>query len=121
MPIHIRTWLGRLSAQCPGWYFWYGSERDGRRTLARRARPRGRVAQPWRQPGRVDAATPQQLRELCQRRYGWDEDCRCCQVPARQCGHRIRAARSTRPDPTQPDQHSASRILDRCHQPLARR
>jgi hypothetical protein len=29
MPIHIRTWLGRLSAQCPGWYFWYGSDVTG--------------------------------------------------------------------------------------------
>jgi hypothetical protein len=92
MPIHIRTWLGRLSAQCPGWYFWYGSDVAGGDLWHAVPAPPGRVTQPWQRPGRVDAATPQQLREQCQRRYGWDDECQCCHAPARQCGHRIRSA-----------------------------
>jgi hypothetical protein len=68
MPIHVRTWLGRLTVQVPGWYFWYAPLPPDKPWHAVPAPPSVRVADPYRRPGRVDAATPQLLREMCWRR-----------------------------------------------------
>jgi|tagenome__1003787_1003787.scaffolds.fasta_scaffold20262138_1 hypothetical protein len=69
MPIQIRTWLGRLTGQVPGWYFWYAPHPMPTKPWhAVPAPPRIRVALPYRQPGRIDAATPQRLREMCRQR-----------------------------------------------------
>jgi hypothetical protein len=67
MPIHVKTWCGRLTTQLPGWYFWYAEWPDrGKPWHAVPAPGGGRVRQPYRRPGRIDAATPQELRERCQ-------------------------------------------------------
>jgi hypothetical protein len=93
MPIHTRTWLGRLTVQCPGWYFWYAPDPNDAGVSCWHAAPapaKQRLADPWRQPGRVDAADPKRLRALCQRRYGWDDQCATCGDLVRLCGHRPR-------------------------------
>lgn len=72
MPIQIRTWLGRLTVQVPGWYFWYASQPTPSEPWHAVPAPPGvRVTEPYQQPGRLDAATPQRLRDMCRRRMGW--------------------------------------------------
>jgi hypothetical protein len=89
MPIYTRTWLGRLTVQCPGWYFWYCEQPSTRTPWHAVPAPPGRVAEPLRRRGRVDASTPQALRRSCEERYGWDDECQACGAPARQCGHLV--------------------------------
>jgi hypothetical protein len=72
VPIQIRTWLGRLTREVPGWYFWYAPRpRPSEPWHAVPAPPAVRVTEPYSQPGRVDASTPQNLRAACRRRAGW--------------------------------------------------
>lgn len=81
-------WLSRLVKQLPGWHVWYTS-----------GPPRGWCAVPAPAGIEHDAAlalsdkigpyaTPQQLRAEARPRYGWDDVCATCNVPARECGHR---------------------------------
>jgi len=72
MPIQNRTWLGRLSREVSGWYFWYAPHPSPYEPWHAVPAPPGvRVTQPYQQSGRVDAATPQRLRAACRRRPGW--------------------------------------------------
>lgn len=81
-----QTWLNRLSVQLPGWHVWYSS--PGLRWSAVPAPEEASHDEALRLPGRISAATPQELRALCRERYGWSDYCETCGVPARECGHR---------------------------------
>lgn len=90
MPILISTWIGRLTKNCPGWYFWF--DPNPHRAAPWHAVPaaEGAVPGPDRRSqrhGRIDAATAPALRDLCHSRPGWNDPCRPCGTPARQCGH----------------------------------
>jgi hypothetical protein len=72
MPIHTVTWLGRLTAQVPGWYFWHSPYPDPScQWHAVPAPPGVRVNRPYLRADRIDAPTPQVLRAWCQQRGGW--------------------------------------------------
>jgi hypothetical protein len=96
MPIHTRTWLGRLTRQCPGWFFWYDDRPWPHAAWHAVPAPHGRVPQPVARRNRVDAPSPQLLRQQCGERYGWYDRCEACGVPARECGHdRVRSRTET--------------------------
>lgn len=69
MPIHTRTWLGRLTVQVPGWYFWYLPYPSADKPWHAVPELSGqRVDRPYDRPGRVDASSPQELRSRCEAR-----------------------------------------------------
>lgn len=87
MPIGTRTWLGRLTSECPGWYFWYSPAPFPDRPWhgaphTAGGRPDG---DPMRLPGRIDTADPKVLRDTCRDRG--DDDCPVCET----CGQRMPA------------------------------
>lgn len=85
------AWLGRLAEQLSGWHVWYTSG-PPRGWYAAPAPDTSGPAEPgWylNLPNRIGPySSPQLLREAAQERYGWDDDCDTCGVPARDCGHR---------------------------------
>lgn len=84
--MHYRTWLRRLADRLPGWQVWVSS--PGPKWNAVPAPADIGHTEALHLPGRVHAATPQLLRQLCRERYGWDDICGTCNVLARECGHR---------------------------------
>lgn len=90
MPINIRTWLGRLTVQCPGWYFWYSTVPFADRPWHAAPHPQGGRpdGDPMRLPGRVDCDDPKTLRDVCRNDDDW--------APV---GSRQRAGRGASPTP----------------------
>jgi hypothetical protein len=87
VPINTRTWLRRLTAQCPGWYVWYNDRPSPRVAWHAVPAPQGRIPDPAVPYGEVDASTPQLLRRFCHERYGWYDTCEICGSLARECAH----------------------------------
>jgi hypothetical protein len=87
VPINTRTWLRRLTAQCPGWYVWYSEQASPRVAWHALPAPRDRVPGLTKPYGEVDASTPQLLRQFCHERYGWYDTCEACGALARDCNH----------------------------------
>lgn len=86
----IEGWFQRLRQQLPGWHVWYTSGGGHPRGwYAIPAPPGMALTEAVHLPNRIGPfATPQQLRVAAQERYGWDDYCGNCGVPARDCGHR---------------------------------
>lgn len=82
----VTGWITRLTNQLPGWHVWYSTPAP-RWNAVPAPEGIGHV-EALTLPNRITASTPQLLRELARERYGWDDHCHTCNVPARECGHR---------------------------------
>ena len=83
--MRVGSWLRRLTDELPGWTVWHNSAPPCWEAVPA---PAGTaMPEAVELPGRVRADSPQSLRRLCQERYGWNDSCDSCGVPARECGH----------------------------------
>lgn len=89
MPINVTTWLGRLTVECPGWYFWHSPEPFPDKPWHGVPAPPGRrpAGHLMRLPGRIDTDDPKKLRNACRERPSWDDNCDMCGGPVQACGH----------------------------------
>lgn len=86
----VQAWARRLAEQLPGWAVWYTSGGGiGRGWYAVPAPPGVGPLEKYELPNRIGPYVhPRQLRADARARYGWEDYCGSCGVPARECGHR---------------------------------
>lgn len=96
MALDIADECTALDARFPGWHVWYSSQPRG--WYAVPAPAEATHTEALALPNRLGPyPTPAALADEMTPRYGWDDNCKTCGIPARECGHRQDEVRDHHP------------------------